>query len=190
MTDAQVTSEPTPTPPPAVATPSLPDLTTWVKTHLAAVYEATEEDDLRSSFEMVFAPEVEIHLNHELVSRDEMRDKLMQGRFAASSASLEWKNVMCVPKEDAELTGLVAGYFVIDRTSKFRIRAAPAHRTMTCTFSAKIDDIPSVEADEHGDKRRIVHMFQTSLNEAAPIHFARPFAMVPQGNLPSVTEIK
>lgn len=38
----------------------------------------------------------------------------------------------------------------------------------------RIEQDPTAEPDEHGDRRRIVHLFETTLDKAAPIHLQQP----------------
>ena len=41
-------------------------------------------------------------------------------------------------------------------------------------FPNRIEQDDSAETDEHGDHRRIVHLFMTSADKRPPIHFSHP----------------
>jgi hypothetical protein len=74
------------------------DLTTWAQRHISAIYEAQSEDDLHHAFEAAFSPSLETFVNHEQMSRESIKDDMVQRRAAAISSSVNWENVMVVPK--------------------------------------------------------------------------------------------
>ncbi|KZT27191.1 hypothetical protein NEOLEDRAFT_1061311 [Neolentinus lepideus HHB14362 ss-1] len=166
------------------ASNELPDLETWAKSRIAALYETTEEDRFDSAFESCFSSDAQIIMNHEPVSRENAKSDLLTKRFAAQQATVNWDNVMSASKEGDDKAshvtvrviwkiGIVAGFCTITRTMRLRIRAAPAQRTTQCTFSVKIDRDASGSAGSE-DNRRIVQLWQTAVDKAAPIHFAKP----------------
>ena len=85
----------------------------------------------------------------------------------------------------------MAGFLIVNRSLKYRIRAAPAQIHTVVNISAKfvphlmspifllthsipfhrVEQCVASEADEHGDRRRIVHLFMTSVDKRPPIHF-------------------
>ncbi|KIM72864.1 hypothetical protein PILCRDRAFT_829531 [Piloderma croceum F 1598] len=149
------------------------DLTTWAQRHISAIYEAQSEDDLHNAFEAAFSPSLETFVNHEQMSRESIKDDMVQRRAAAISSSVKWENVMVVPKnpEKPDEAGIVAGFLIITRSLRFRIRVSHAQLLTTLTINAKIEQDATAVADEHGDRRRIVHLFMTMEDKRAPIHF-------------------
>ncbi|GLB35376.1 hypothetical protein LshimejAT787_0209410 [Lyophyllum shimeji] len=154
-----------------MATSSSDSLTSWVRTRLAALYEfpsEAQQAELQSSFDASFSPQAQILVNHAPVARDAFKDDLSRRAIAAARASVDWKELIEVPKaDDADEAEIVAGCFVVTRSMKFRIRAAPAQTHSTVIFSAKIDRDPNIH---EGDPRHIVHLVQTVADKAAPIH--------------------
>ncbi|EPQ55434.1 hypothetical protein GLOTRDRAFT_121554 [Gloeophyllum trabeum ATCC 11539] len=151
----------------------VPDLESWAQSHIAALWESTEEDAFHGAFDSCFASNAETLINHEIVSLDKAKSDLLSTRFAAQSAKVEWQDISSLPKEGDDKVGIVAGFFNVTRKMKLRIRAAPAQRHTQVTFSAKIDHDSSVAGDS-GDNRRIIHLWQTRVDKAAPINLARP----------------
>ena len=47
----------------------------------------------------------------------------------------------------------------------------------------RIDQVPSVDEDTHGDRRRIVHLFQTTLHKPVPVHFPKPKVLADDNTL-------
>ncbi|ESK83496.1 hypothetical protein Moror_4881 [Moniliophthora roreri MCA 2997] len=133
-------------------------LTEWAQSNLNALFEHSgeQEDTFSSQFNATFSPNASILMNHETISVDEYKKRISQTLVTASS-SVEWKDVL----EDTE-AGVVAGFLVITRTMKFRIRAAPAKNYTYITISAKIA--------QEGGERRIVNLVHTFTSKAAPIH--------------------
>ncbi|KIM80538.1 hypothetical protein PILCRDRAFT_822258 [Piloderma croceum F 1598] len=152
------------------------DLTTWAQRHISAIYEAQSEDDFHHAFEAAFSPSLETFVNHEQVSRESIKDDMVQRRAAAISSSAKWENVMAVPKdqEKPDEAGIVAGFLIVTRSLRFRIRVSHAQLLTILTINAKIEQDAAAVADEHGDHRRIVHLFMTMADKRAPIHFPHP----------------
>ncbi|TFK45414.1 hypothetical protein OE88DRAFT_1639926 [Heliocybe sulcata] len=151
------------------STNETPDLESWAKSRIASLYETLEEEQFHTAFDSCFSPDAQVIMNHEPVSRDNAKSDLLTKRFAAQSATVKWENVISVPKEGDDNVGVVAGFCTITRTMKLRIRAAPAQRTTQCAVDRDTSD-PA----ETGDNRRIVNLWQTTVDKAAPIHLARP----------------
>ncbi|KAF8058518.1 hypothetical protein FPV67DRAFT_1522717 [Lyophyllum atratum] len=147
-------------------------LKSWAQAGLTALYGSSSnasDTDFRSSFDTLFSSQAEILVNHVALALDGFKDDIKNRAFAATRVSIAWKEIVEVPKADSpeNEAGIVAGCFVVTRSLKFRIRAAPAQSNTTVVFSAKIDRDPSIQ---DGDPRRIMHMFQTISDKAAPIH--------------------
>ncbi|KII95398.1 hypothetical protein PLICRDRAFT_170055 [Plicaturopsis crispa FD-325 SS-3] len=152
---------------------STPSLQAWAQTHLSALYESS---DPNAAFEAAFSPSAQIYLNHEALGRPDLKERVV-GRVgaAANGASVKWENIIAVPKEKGdENAGIVAGFLVVTRSLRFRIRAAPAQTQTFITISAKIEQDPSVAPDASGDRRRIVHLFETALDQVPQIHLQTP----------------
>jgi hypothetical protein len=133
------------------------DLTTWAHQHISAIYEANSDHDLRKAFENTFSPSSEFFVNHQRVSRESMKEDMTKRRAACVSASVKWENSMVVPKDGDKpdevcsyvtrnqnftlilccQAGIVAGFLVVTRSLKFRIRAAPAQLQTILTVNAK-----------------------------------------------------
>jgi hypothetical protein len=121
------------------------------------MYEAASDEDLHKSFEATFSPHSEIFVNYENLSRESMKDDLMKRRGAAVSTSVKWENVMAVPKDQKKpdevyfqcmkqlrkmlikwyQAGIVAGFLIVTRSLRFRIRVTPAQLQTILTISAK-----------------------------------------------------
>lgn len=145
---------------------TIPSLTSWAQTHLAELYESPKESDLHSTFSSTFSNKAEIYTNHLPVRLDALEEKISTKKGAATKSTVEWKDIIEVPAEEgdkahevrvsiaknerltAALTnkqttlslskaGIVAGFAIVTRSLKFRIRAAPAHTHTYITFNAK-----------------------------------------------------
>ncbi|TFK34124.1 hypothetical protein BDQ12DRAFT_727167 [Crucibulum laeve] len=155
------------------------DLTTWLQAHLSTLYEppATADDaDFQASFNSTFSPSAQIIVNHQMSSLDQFKDNLLSSKAAMTRATVHWKEVMQVDSP-SEKSGIVAGFFVVTRTMKFRIRASPAQNNGYNSFSAKIDQDPGAPSAAE-DNWRITQLFLTTENKAAQIHLksaAEPF---------------
>lgn len=193
------------------------DLTTWAQKHISAIFEARSDDDLHHSFDAAFSSSSEIFVNHEQLSREWMREDMIKRRGAAISASVKWENVMVVPNDQDKpyevlywcvqcvqqilmkcgQAGIVAGFLIVTRALKFRIRVSPAQLQTIITINAKyfvyslwqmkalirsnrIEQDAAAVADEHGDRRRIVHLFMTMTDKRPPIHFPHPRSTNPE----------
>ncbi|KAF9021450.1 hypothetical protein BDZ89DRAFT_1071409, partial [Hymenopellis radicata] len=85
---------------------------------------------------------------------------MLAQRFGASvGVQIEWKDIF----EDTE-ANVVAGFAVITRSLKFRIRVGPAQVLTSAAISLKLE--------EEDGKRVISQMFFTSTDKAAPIHLS------------------
>jgi len=145
-------------------------LTSWVKAHLSSLYESPSnatEEDFQEFFDLTFSSNADIILNHSSITRDELRQDIRRRSFAATAVSTEWKDVAEVEQNQCKKEGIVAGFFVVTRTLKFRIRAAPAQMNAFVTFSAKIEQ---GSQDQNGDQRRIVQLLLTCIDKSPPIH--------------------
>lgn len=146
-------------------------LASWAQARLAALYEFSPNApgaDFQTSFDTLFSSKAQILINHQPVALDAFKDDLSHRSSAAVRASVAWKELIEVPKADGPESeaGIVAGCFIITRSMKFRIRAAPAQTLSTVIFSAKIDRDPDIR---EGDARRIMHLVQTVFDRAAQI---------------------
>ena len=84
-------------------------LTSWVKTHLGALYHGKlptgEEIDFETAFNSAFSEEVSIYINHERISRNELENKLRTSRSALSQPpTIDWKEVLEIPTKSEEIT--------------------------------------------------------------------------------------
>ncbi|KDR67202.1 hypothetical protein GALMADRAFT_80058 [Galerina marginata CBS 339.88] len=152
---------------------ALPDQTAsqWLQGAFTSLYESAppaEVSDFEALFLFTFSEEAEIILNHEKVPLETFQLGLSKANFAISRASVEWKEVIEVPPKDGgtDPEVIVAGFFVVTRSMKFRIRAGPAQRLSYNSFSAKFAGPPDAE----GSRRRIAQLVITTLDVAAPIH--------------------
>ncbi|KAH9485882.1 hypothetical protein JR316_0002797 [Psilocybe cubensis] len=145
----------------------------WLRNRFTSLYEAApppEEADFKALFVSIFSEDAQVWFNHEQISVDAFQEKITSANYAAKEASIDWKDLIEIPGNDAEHEGIVAGSFVVTRSMKFRIRAAPAQRLNHNIFSAKINIDPTAQPDITGSKRRISEFFLTSFDKAAPIH--------------------
>ncbi|KAJ3782395.1 hypothetical protein GGU10DRAFT_275605 [Lentinula aff. detonsa] len=167
---------------------SLQQLAQWAQSKINALYEHPDTslpDDnsappIASRVQSLFAPTAQIYLNHTGPVPPEEFSKQLEKSFGTSRAEVEWKEcfeVLDDNEHDAESetvivnerftryqVGIVAGYFIITRTLKFRIRAAPAKNYTHVSFSAKYKSIGD------RDTRQIVQLFYTSMSKPAPVH--------------------
>jgi len=153
--------------------PSQPDspLTAWIKTNLGSLYESAigGETDFQTTFNSTFSEKASIYLNHEQISRDDFESNMTTSRSALSrSSTIDWKDILEIPTKSEEGAstsgpyGIVAGFFVVTRSLKFKIRASDAQSLSYNSFSARIS--------QEGNQTRITELFLTSYNRAAPIH--------------------
>ncbi|KAI0050811.1 hypothetical protein FA95DRAFT_1570376 [Auriscalpium vulgare] len=115
-----------------------PSLTDWAQTGLAAIYTASSEEAVHTAVEAFFSPNVEIHLNEEKLSREEMRQRILD-KWHAGKIGVKWENVLEVPREESEAV-------------------------------CRIEQDPSVQPDEHGDRRRVTYLYETEVSKRPPIH--------------------
>ncbi|KAF8161662.1 hypothetical protein B0H34DRAFT_806824 [Crassisporium funariophilum] len=151
------------------------DLSTWVQTHLGTLYESNQsgnEVEFEARFGSTFSDKALVYLNHEQISLDAFKTKIIATDFGAIRSTVEWKEIFetetHVNKDTVE--GLVAGFFIVTRTMKFRIRAGPAQNLSYNSFSAQISRDPNGHLGSGKIPYRISQLFITSLARPAPIH--------------------
>ncbi|KAF5362762.1 hypothetical protein D9758_011730 [Tetrapyrgos nigripes] len=165
---------------PSSSTDTPLSLTEWAQSRINSLYElhstseSAEEPESTGAgtkFSSIFAPNAVIYHNHSQISVEEFQKEISQA-FGAVGSNVEWKECVESPesKENSQ-AGIVAGFLHVTRTLKFRIRASPAKNNTFICISAKIEEDPTFDADEHGDHRRITQLFHTSVSKAAPVHF-------------------
>ncbi|KAF9269893.1 hypothetical protein L218DRAFT_992573 [Marasmius fiardii PR-910] len=142
-------------------------LTEWAQSKLNNMFELSRQssEDLQAHFNTTFSPNAQILMNHVPISAPEFQKRISESSGGTAKVSVEWKDVM----EDSQ-AGIVAGFLVLTRSMVFRIRAAPAQNHTFLNISAKIEEDSSAQPDEHGDKRRIVHLVYTSVTKPAAVH--------------------
>ncbi|KAJ4496797.1 hypothetical protein C8R41DRAFT_918055 [Lentinula lateritia] len=173
-------------------------LTKWVQSQFSGLYEHpspdtsdnaqdTDTNTTRSRIQSMFTPTAQIYLNHTGPVPLEEFTKNLEQTFGTNKTEVEWKECFEVPDNNKEEkddnhevvegeTGIVAGYLIITRTLKFRIRATPAKNYTHVSLSAKIaregTRVQGSDRSEEksGDSRRIVQLFYTSASKAAPVH--------------------
>ncbi|KAJ8591532.1 hypothetical protein M405DRAFT_814210 [Rhizopogon salebrosus TDB-379] len=155
---------------------SKPDSTSWTQSRLAALYEAHENEAFASSFDAVFSPSCEVRVNHTPSTVDAFKESISSRRAAGAGVTLAWENVITTGNSPDE-PSVVAGTLIVTRNMKFRIRAAPAQRQTYINFSARVEQDPSVQADEDVDHRRITSFYHTSVDKTPPIHFVTPYGV-------------
>ncbi|OJA11560.1 hypothetical protein AZE42_12374, partial [Rhizopogon vesiculosus] len=128
------------------------------QSRLGALYEARENEAFVSTFDAVFSPSCEVRVNHTPSTVDAFKEGVLSHRSADAGSSV------------------VAGTLIVSRNMNFRIRAAPAQRQTHINFSARVEQDPSIQADEHDDHRRITSFYHTSVDKTPPIHLATPHA--------------
>ncbi|KIK67757.1 hypothetical protein GYMLUDRAFT_36522 [Collybiopsis luxurians FD-317 M1] len=175
---------------------STQSLTDWAQSRFTSLYEGsptntdsgpveteTEAEStpnasvLDSQLQSMFTQNAQIFVNHsEPMSVEEFKNHLGQ-TFGTNKATAEWKECFEVGDRNEETqsqaegtTGIVAGYLIVTRTLKFRIRATPAKNHTHISLSAKIVHDPEATSSTDQDKRRITQLFFTSVMKAAPIH--------------------
>ena len=120
-------------------------LSAWFKARIERLHNVSEESDLQTQLGDIFTDNARIVLNHKPVSVDEFNRELANRRFAVVGETLNWQHIVDAiednaggdgPRPDNEIGGTVAGSYVVTRSLKFRIRAAPAQRKCHVVFSA------------------------------------------------------
>ncbi|KAG5653668.1 hypothetical protein H0H81_011420 [Sphagnurus paluster] len=144
-------------------------LPSWIQRGFTTLYSFnTTASQFQSSFEALFSSDAEFRVNHRVVSLESFQTNIKNRDAAAIDSSIVWKELIEVPASESQAgTEIVAGWFVVTRSLKFLIRDTPAKTVETVAFSAKIAKDPSVQS---GDMQRIVELFQTVSDQAAPIH--------------------
>ncbi|KAJ3504042.1 hypothetical protein NLJ89_g8149 [Agrocybe chaxingu] len=147
-------------------------LASWVATQLTALYEtpAAASQDRRDIFAETFSSNASIIVNHRSVPVDVFKNELENANSAIKGATVGWNELVESPSDDST-GGIVAGFFVVTRSMKFRIRAGPAQRLSYNTFSAKVETDAQVLGQDSGEgHRQITELFITHVDKAAPIH--------------------
>jgi hypothetical protein len=120
-------------------------LSAWFKARIERLHNVSEESDLQAQLRDIFTDNARIVLNHKPVSVDEFNRELANRRFAVVGETLNWQHIVDAieddaggdgPRPDNEIGGTVAGSYVVTRSLKFQIRAAPAQRKCHVVFSA------------------------------------------------------
>ncbi|KAF7432529.1 hypothetical protein PC9H_004470 [Pleurotus ostreatus] len=156
------------------------NLIPWLQDRFSKIYDIsllqneggpTGLEDFSAGFDAVFASNIRITINGEEVSRDGLKERIISSASAATHIQVEWKDLIEVPNQgidDSDLvTGMVAGQFIITRSLKFRIRAAPAQNQTITIFQARIENDANISS---GDLRRITQLHYTMLSKPVPIH--------------------
>ncbi|OJA15370.1 hypothetical protein AZE42_12349 [Rhizopogon vesiculosus] len=155
---------------------SKPNSTSWTQSRLGALYEVREDEAFASTFDAVFSPSCEVRVDHTPSTVDAFKESISSRRAAGAGITLSWENVIATSDSPDE-SSVVAGTLIVTRNMKFRIRAGPAQRQTHINFSARVEQDPSIQADEHDDHRRITSFYHTSVDKTPPIHFAMPHAV-------------
>jgi len=112
--------------------------------------------------------------------------------FACTQAAVEWKQLIEIPQKekdnDSGPGGIIARFFVVTRSLKFRIRAGPAQRQSLNSFTAKIEEDPATAVGHKEDGLRISQLFITSVEKAIPVHPVRNVPTPFETTNPSVLE--
>ncbi|CAA7263069.1 unnamed protein product [Cyclocybe aegerita] len=147
-------------------------LASWVATRLKALYEvpAPASHNHQDVYAETFSSTASIILNHKNVTMDAFKKELEDASSAIKGASVDWKELVETPSDDSS-GGIVAGFFVVTRSMKFRIRAGPAQRLSYNVFSAKVATDGQAPGSDSGEGcRQITELFITHVDKAAPIH--------------------
>ncbi|KAF9445550.1 hypothetical protein P691DRAFT_675366 [Macrolepiota fuliginosa MF-IS2] len=149
-------------------------LADWVKGQFTPLFQKNTESadsDVSSTLGSTFKPDARIIYNHQSIDLAKFGDDLNQSGFAVTRTDVEWKEIFATPNESdgsGTQAGIVAGYFVVTRSMKFRIRAAPARTLQHCFFSAKVEE--GTQTEQGPGNRLISELFITSISKQAPIH--------------------
>ena len=121
-------------------------LSAWFKAQIERLYNVSEESDLQAQLGDIFTDNARIVLNHKPISVDDFNREFTSRRFAVVGETLDWQHIVDARNEDKaegdglcpddEVEGTVAGSYIVTRSLKFRIRAAPAQRKCHVVFSA------------------------------------------------------
>lgn len=76
------------------------DLETWVKQKLESLYLNKVDGEFDAYFESVFAPDVQLTVNDESVTREQFKQDLKNFQFAATSGSVDWEHIEVKPKDE------------------------------------------------------------------------------------------
>ncbi|KAJ3756634.1 hypothetical protein EV360DRAFT_84785 [Lentinula raphanica] len=152
-----------------------PSLAQWLQSEFTTLYENSEAEEdsangISARIQYLFSPAAQIYINHSGPLPSEEFLKHVKA-FGSTKAEVDWKECFDVNnnEEQSDTAGIVAGYFIITRTLKFRIRAAPAKNITHVSFSAKISHEPG--AEKSSDTKQIVQLFYTFKSIPAPVHF-------------------
>lgn len=120
-------------------------LSSWFKARIERLHNVSEESDLQAQLGDIFTDNAHIVLNHKTVSVDDFNREFANRRFAVVGETLDWQHIVDAVEDNAEgddpcpdnaIGGTVAGSYVVTRSLKFRIRAAPAQSKCHVVFSA------------------------------------------------------
>ncbi|KAJ7715154.1 hypothetical protein B0H16DRAFT_1617051 [Mycena metata] len=138
----------------------------WTAAQFTALYtppatDATDAEDsnLIEQLDATFAPDAEIHLNHQRnVGSAKFKEFVAGRRGPGTKVECKPEDLVETPFEDgdADAGTIVAGTATLTRTHKFRIRAAPAQTRTVIIFSARIKPNP---------KPQIVELFHTAVDK-------------------------
>ena len=143
----------------STAATTMSTLTEWTQSHFQAIYAATSEDAFNAAIDAFFSPNVEMYNNEKKMTREDAREEIAQRWRGAQRVDVKWENSIEVPKEGEGLTGkevrssshhsllvlltdlnkagLVSGFFVVTRSLRFRVRAAPMQQLNYVTFNGR-----------------------------------------------------
>ncbi|KAF9554180.1 hypothetical protein CPC08DRAFT_196868 [Agrocybe pediades] len=151
--------------------------TKWLQDRFTSLYESTpsasqEDSDFKALFYSAFSEKARVVRNHKDVGvEDFLNAALGTGTGPlASACRVEWKDIVELPVEEGSNVEIVAGFYVVTRSSKIRIRAGPMQRLSYNSFSARIEQDAEAVPDVEGSKRRITELYITTVDKTPPIH--------------------
>lgn len=80
----------------------LPNLTSWVQSHVTAIYTATTTDDFNAAFNAFVAQDVKVTVNGKAMSRDQYSQLLAGQKFEEAGAQVNFLIGVEVPASQTQ----------------------------------------------------------------------------------------
>ncbi|KAH7884381.1 hypothetical protein F5I97DRAFT_1889097 [Phlebopus sp. FC_14] len=174
----------------------LPTLSAWATGGLSSLLQSTTETAFDTTFDAIFAHNVNVTLNGKQISRDEYKAELLTQSGAAplrADASVNVEGQLEVPGDQGQLSGIVGIFYTSLTDSKYLILGAPAESRTTSSINLTIEPTeknPQSNLHIHGyfDPRRVVTVNQVVAETS--FHTTIPASSVPKGTEPSTSSGK
>ncbi|KAI0338584.1 hypothetical protein BDW22DRAFT_687130 [Trametopsis cervina] len=119
---------------------ALPSLTSWARSHITTLLQATTPGEFDSAFDAFFAADIEqIMMNGEHITRDQYKQRLQRAKAFEQGAEVTFLGTVEAKSEkEGEKEGTVGVLLKSSVADKFKVLGAPENYTLTMTLNLLI----------------------------------------------------